>query len=926
MRTRSTVVSSADLLLALKLAEEDPVMADRLAKILYFYPQAREETVGDLVITPSENKSQLPTKREQTQIKGTGNAPLQCSFLTITACEPLESSSQTAPLPVAEKGLAKKDCQPLATGSPPMQLLVRKQRLWPAVKSSLAAHRSRGIDIQRLTAQIVKAEPVSRLPTLWGQWWGGELVVIWDRSERMAPYETDYRSLLKQIVASRGCAGLKLYQVNGLPGQVTDCWPVQAAGRLSMPPVASATKILILSDLGALGVSPSAAKHWQSFACGLRKVGVQLVAWVPHSARQVEKDTAKYIHIHCLDRQGNLRQQVGRLQSARQRQAEHQRLHQLREQLLTRLAFCVRVEKELLRAVRELHPATAAEPALEGLIWSYRPVVRASDISRPLTPAYQAHYRARFSDLTFAEQRAALNCVLHWHRWQGQSTAVLETLIWESHVGKVANCEAVKPIVEYAKAWIAAFRATQQVEGGSREIIEFAEDLLSRNWQDEIFQRRHSKWLAELWMLSGQTEVPPGLEAADVAKVGQKSIDGALQAYRLMAIGMDLMLWPVAMQAPAFAVSALNSPWSLQGLELINESPRRRCWLTPKGKPMPLLERTDVESCVLIAGGRRYSMTQLQRPTWASKFGRDRLGIFAEMWLSTTHGRANQSFRWIEPGTFWMGSPDDEPERLDIEGPRHEVTLSQGFWLADTTCTQSLWQAVMGNNPSEFKDDPQLPVEQVSWYDVQKFLQQLQNLLPGCQVDLPSEAEWEYACRAGTDTPFSFGANINPMQVNYDGNFPYAGGKPDKYRQKTLLVKSLPANSWGLYEMHGNVWEWCKDGRRDYDGQAQLDPLGPLTGDNKPRAVRGGAWYDHARWVRAAYRYAYQPGNANRNRGFRFCLRSIPPGQEPVSPAGSPGRASGASPNAVQGVDKSSISGLIDKLSSLLKPSPKPKH
>lgn len=929
MRPMSTIVSRADLLRALLLAERDPAVENRLAKVLDFYPQASSETIDDILIAPPGNKTKSPRQPEQLQTQGTPNAPLRCGFLTITACEPLGLSSQTASLPSVEKPLEQKDCQPLKSGTPPMPLLVRKQRLWPAVKSSLAVNWSNGINIKRLTTQIAKAEPVYRLPTLQGQCWGGELVVIWDCSERMAPYRADYRSLLDQILDSRGSAGLKLYQVDGLPGQVTGCWPGQAAtvGGLTMLPVAGGASVLILSDLGALSASPSAAQHWQNFARGFRKAGVQLVAWVPHSARQVEKGTAQYVNIHCLDRQGNLRRQAGRLQTSQQRQAEHQRLHQLREHLLTRLAFCVRVEKELLRAGRELHPAIAAEPALEGLIWSYRPIVRASDISRPLAPAYQAHYRARFSALTVAEQQAALNCVLHLHSWQGRSTAVLETLIWESHVGKAADDEAVKPIVADAKAWISAFRVTQQCKNASREVIEFAEDLLSRNWQDEIFQRRHSQWLAQLWGLSGQIEVPPGLEAVDVAKVGQQSIDGERQAYRLMTVGTDLMLWPVAMSAPAFAVSALNSPWSLEGLELIGESPRSRRWLRPKGKPMQLLEGADVESCVLIAAGRRYSMTKLQRPGWASKFGRDRLGIFAEILLPTAHGTVNQSFRWIEPGSFWMGSPDDEPERDDDEGPQHQVTISCGFWLADSACTQALWQALMGGNPSRFKDDPQQPVEQVSWHDVQEFLRELQSLLPGCQVDLPSEAEWEYACRAGTATPFSFGSQITPEQVNYHGDYPYAGGEKGKFREKTVAVKSLPANPWGLYEMHGNVWEWCKDDQRTYDGQAQIDPLGPKKhGGEEPRCVRGGSWIYDAWRARSADRFALRPGFAYDCLGFRFCLRSIEPGQETGRPGGKPGRASGASPDIGRQGGGAGENTLLGKLGSLFKPAAKPKR
>ena len=287
-------------------------------------------------------------------------------------------------------------------------------------------------------------------------------------------------------------------------------------------------------------------------------------------------------------------------------------------------------------------------------------------------------------------------------------------------------------------------------------------------------------------------------------------------------------------------------------------------------------------------------------PPFASSWGDDAFGLWAEIRLETADGEPIvQTLRWIEPGSFRMGSPGDESERRDNEGPQHEVTISKGFWLADTACTQALWQAVMNDNSSHFKDDPDLPVEEVSWYDVQVFLQRMQALLPGCQVDLPSEAEWEYACRAGTKTPFSFGMQITPQQVNYDGNHPYADGEKGEYREKTLAVKSLPANPWGLYEMHGNVYEWCKDGHRTYNEQAQFDPLGPV-GDEEPLVFSSEFWDADAGWARSARRFANRPGDAYFNLGFRFCLRSIQPGQEKDSPAGSPGRASGASPEADQ--------------------------
>ena len=263
-------------------------------------------------------------------------------------------------------------------------------------------------------------------------------------------------------------------------------------------------------------------------------------------------------------------------------------------------------------------------------------------------------------------------------------------------------------------------------------------------------------------------------------------------------------------------------------------------------------------------------------PAWADAWGDDRFGLWAEISVA----EVMQRLRWVEPGSFWMGSPDDEDERSPNEGPRHQVGLT-GFWLADSACTQALWQAVMGQNPSHFKGDDALPVEQVSWDDVQGFLQRLQAALPeGSEPQLPTEAQWEYACRAGTETAFSFGATLTTAQANYDGNYSYGDAPKGPYRERTVPVKSLPANAWGLYEMHGNVWEWCADDQRDYAGTALADgaleePVGLVPQEQEAhRAVRGGSWYGLAGSLRSANRIRIQRGSRNHDLGFRVALRS----------------------------------------------------
>jgi len=240
------------------------------------------------------------------------------------------------------------------------------------------------------------------------------------------------------------------------------------------------------------------------------------------------------------------------------------------------------------------------------------------------------------------------------------------------------------------------------------------------------------------------------------------------------------------------------------------------------------------------------------RPVWAGDMGVDEYGLWADLEIK----KVTQRLRWIAAGTFLMGSPEDEAERRDNE-TQHEVMLSKGYWLADTACTQKLWSAVMAENPSEFKDDLQNPVEMVSWDDCQTFIAELNEQVEGLTLHLPSEAEWEYACRAGTETVFSFGDSLSSEQANFKNEV-----------GQTVPVRSYHPNSWGLWQMHGNVWEWCQDWLGDYSEEPVVDPKGVAKG--RKRVLRGGGWIFGGQIVRSADRNAYSPDLRVNNVGLRL--------------------------------------------------------
>jgi formylglycine-generating enzyme required for sulfatase activity/tRNA A-37 threonylcarbamoyl transferase component Bud32 len=224
----------------------------------------------------------------------------------------------------------------------------------------------------------------------------------------------------------------------------------------------------------------------------------------------------------------------------------------------------------------------------------------------------------------------------------------------------------------------------------------------------------------------------------------------------------------------------------------------------------------------------------------------------------------------IPGGTFQMGSSESSSEQ-----PVHQVTVKP-FFMSKYPITQAQWQAVKGNNPSSFPGAKR-PVENVSWQDAVEFCAKLSRKT-GKNYRLPSEAEWEYACRAGTTTPFHFGETITPKLVNYNGNYPYASAPKGLYRRETTPVGSFPPNAFKLYDMHGNVWEWCQDIWHDNYNGAPADGSAWETGESDYRVLRGGSWGSNAVFCRCANRSRLTLDYRYRYCGFRVAV-SLSPGK-----------------------------------------------
>jgi len=644
----------------------------------------------------------------------------------------------------------------------------------------------------------------------------------------------------------------------------------------ALPSVPEHAAVLALSDLGMRHPRRWARYNWRDWGRAFNARRCQPLALVPTHPGDWDEETTQ--HFRCASLDYRCHPQCESAAPAR-RNAEAEQ-----DDLLTLLAPMARITPALLRQARIEHPA-GLSISTELTFWADPRWGSARHFREWRDADRQRHYLERLERDPHLSRLARKLIRAH------EKSLPLRLQIQQKQIGLL-------PLDEEQTAYVNHLRATMQD-------LEPLERRFLNNWMALLGDRKgEAAWLEELEPLYRQyyDQLPPD-QQHDKAPPEQDEAESWWLSLRESSEGLSLAPAPEREQ-PLPESNARDSREiaviPVNGIAVVRGYEGNRKALQKTLHPGESLSITGTPTRLTVDVGRKVETFQWPTcPPWASGIGRDRYGLFVEVEIE---GVAFV-MRWIPPGEFLMGSPEDEPERSGDEESQYRVRFEQGFWLAETACTQALWRAVMGKNPSRFKGEEN-PVENVSWNDVKQFFDRINAWYPGLELRLPWESEWEYGCRAGTTTPFWFGMDLATDKANYNGNYPYANGAQGAYRKRTLPARYFRPNPWGLYQVHGNVWEWCNNDLFNqtlplyeplkrverlimkhlkirekseynwygpYEGGILVDgqPWLPHENWDKP-VIRGGSWINFGRRLRSADRAYSGRDFRGGHLGFRF--------------------------------------------------------
>ncbi|WP_413207850.1 formylglycine-generating enzyme family protein [Rhodospirillum sp. A1_3_36] len=826
---------------------------------------------------PPSPQRPIPSKTAPGPVRQAPQAPLPLLMPLWLRMDP-EPEPPQEPGEAGGPGMAKAWSN-APTAPPPWPPARSRESLVSQLRRLLApSWLSGGIDLDEGIRGVAKCLPIRKPPRRVDRSWARRCHVVMDRDEALIPLWADQDRVittLREVAPAMEVIPVTLDRGDGRFWHFCgDRWETVDPEREDGP-------WLVLGDLGAASGRDQAV--WLSL--GRTLAPGQALALTTGGVGDVAPELRALWRIETwedMDRNSPC-------------DAEERRrmLHKLLIYLSPTLCF----SPGLLRAMRRaLLPR--ADMTVECLVWADPAVEVWSPILTCLRPDRAEGLRRAFEGdlLTDGERTEALKVIRSW-RSGGRICRGAEEFWFPEILNlspEIRHCLPDPGDLAEARRYFGALHRRQR--GGDTLTLE------QRVWVAQLEQRVPAA-------ADREEEVRAVVDAVRAVQRTRKkpSSGGALEAVALRHDGDRLTLDPV-IPGTGSLVAILptnNGIVDMEGPDPLSEEVRRRFpWSGPGQDPLAVKRRRyevrPGQSVPIDWSAPPFQMpySMAERMVggalrgidgWASSAGRDAHGVWAEF----TYRGITQRLRWCPPGRFRMGSPQDEVNRFDNEGPLTEITIADGFWLFDTAVTQALYEAVMGTNPSWFTEDgTSRPVERVSFEDAEMFLSRLNGEMSGLVLSLPSEAQWEYACRAGSDAPFEptvaathRGQDITVEEVNYDGNDPLGEEGKGAYRKETVPVKGVPfrPNAWGLWHMQGNVDEWCADlWSNSHDG---ADPLGkPRLESEKgerDRVVRGGSWYDYPRDCRAAIRYGLAPDDRFNYLGFRPAGGQVPSSSKP---------------------------------------------
>lgn len=788
--------------------------------------------------------------------KSQKRTPLQAPQYAVLQAEPWVGPEALRPIQTpAEKNAPEIEYGPLKEGKAPPCYLVQSTQLWPAMRRQRAT-RAQGIDVQTWTRLSAKAQWPRYVPKKVGAKTWSHLVLVWDRSFHLIPFQRDFELFEQQL--RRWALAQKITVLNTHGAQ----------SRFKLP--TDADIVMVLSDMGASTDNPHhGAQAWLHALGPALKRQLPVQAWVTAHASRISASLVAKLNVIPWGETSSLTPLRPQRALPVNQVPQPPNLEPLRD----RMAMALACQPALLRRLRWLCEDAAGHPEWESMLWaSSHKDMAAGERVVQWRPAAGAERRKQFQSLSPNQQHAVCQALHVQHGHQSRSTLMMERLLVATHASETFKQKNAVAIQE-AWDWFAALKhdeeqhRQQQRQSASSALQDYLRDALSRVDIDQsLMGEKPTLWAALGHACDVRPQTVSDTAWLQVTQAHQKEDDVFPWA----------MVWGLKNGKSVFRREPLIKQGHEDGKHLGFLSPTKLWtyahWVSGHDTEFSSPAR-EKDSLILAdaQGMHAFHIGSITRAPWQERLGRDRYGVFCDWLIKAITIR----LRYIPPGTFLMGSPDGVG--LDDEHPQHSVTITQGYWLAETPCTQALWQSVMGNNPSHFntgEDAPRRPVENVSYKDVQDFLDKLQKFLPyGVEAALPTEAEWEYACRAGAQTVYWWGDEFVQELANVQSR----GGKTSDGKDGTSPVDRDTCNYWGLRDMLGNVEELCSSGYRTYGAQGYVD-----LEDASPNlvfALRGGSWIAQSNDARVARRNWSADINRNRIQGFRLCLRfSTAPG------------------------------------------------